>query len=124
MGDYTLSDYHERSKHRLNRYALGPGQLDWANQPNPFRRYEGAARIELPLVADDLETRFSALRGGRQAAPREISLDSIAILFELSLGISACNFTASFKSASSESPRACTLRRRISANCAAMTALR
>ena len=89
MGDYTLSDYHERSKHRLNRYALGPGQLDWTNQPNPFRRYEGAARIELPLVADDLETRFSALRGGRQAAPREISLDSIAILFELSLGISA-----------------------------------
>ena len=54
MADYTLSDYHERSKHRLNRYAPGPGRLDWANQPNPFRRYEGAMRIELPLLADDL----------------------------------------------------------------------
>ncbi|MGH8737837.1 MAG: SagB/ThcOx family dehydrogenase [Burkholderiales bacterium] len=89
MRDYTLSDYHERSKHRLNRYAPGPGQLDWANQPNPFRRYEGTARIELPLVADNLETRFSALRSGQLAAPREFDLDSIAALFELSLGISA-----------------------------------
>ena len=81
MGNYTLSDYHERSKHRLNRYAPGPGQLDWANQPSPFRRYAGAARIELPLVADQLETRFSALRGEQVAAPREINLDSIAIMF-------------------------------------------
>ena len=52
--DYTLSDYHERSKHRVNRYAPGPGQLDWANQPNPFRYYEGSTRIELPLLAHTL----------------------------------------------------------------------
>ena len=89
MGDTTLSDYHERSKHRLNRYAPGPGQLDWANQPDPFRRYEGAARIELSLVADGLEARFGDVRAGRLPAPREFSLDSIAALFELSLGISA-----------------------------------
>jgi SagB-type dehydrogenase family enzyme len=87
--EYTLSDYHERSKHRPNRYAPGPGRLDWANQPNPFRRYEGAARIELPLLADNLETRFNALRRGRMPAPHALDLDSIAILFELSLGISA-----------------------------------
>ena len=89
MADYTLSDYHERSKHRLNRYAPGPGRLDWANQPNPFRRYEGAMRIELPLLADDLETRYSALRRGTMPAPHAFDLDSVAILFELSLGISA-----------------------------------
>ena len=89
MGEYTLSDYHERSKHRLNRYAPGPGQLDWANQPNPFRSYEGAARIELPLTANDLDTRFSVLRSRRPSAQREFNLDSIAALFELSLGISA-----------------------------------
>ena len=35
--------YHERTKHRFNRYAPGPGELDWANQPSPFRRY-GARR--------------------------------------------------------------------------------
>jgi SagB-type dehydrogenase family enzyme len=80
---------HERSKHRLNRYAPGPGRLDWANQPNRFRRYEGAVRGNLPLVADDLETRYSALRRGRMPAPRAFDLESIGILFELSLGISA-----------------------------------
>jgi SagB-type dehydrogenase family enzyme len=89
MTDYTLSDYHERSKHRLNRYAPGPRGLDWANQPNPFRRYEGAERSDLPLAADNLETRYNALRRGRMSSPRAFNLDSIAILFELSLGISA-----------------------------------
>jgi SagB-type dehydrogenase family enzyme len=89
MTDYTLFDYHKRSKHRLNQYAPGPGRLDWVNQPNPFRRYEGAPRIELPLLADDLETRYNALRRGHMPAPRAFDLDSIAMLFELSLGISA-----------------------------------
>jgi SagB-type dehydrogenase family enzyme len=89
MTDYTVFDYHERSKHQLNRYAPGPGRLDWANQPNPFRRYEGAERIELPLLADDLETRYNALRHGRIPAPHAFNLDSIGMLFELSLGISA-----------------------------------
>ncbi|MBI2960335.1 MAG: nitroreductase, partial [Betaproteobacteria bacterium] len=89
MADYALSDYHERSKHRLNRYAPGPGRLDWANQPNPFRRYFAAPTIELPLLANTLETRFADLRRGRMPAPRAVNLDSIAILFELSLGISA-----------------------------------
>jgi SagB-type dehydrogenase family enzyme len=89
MTDYALFDYHERSKHHLNRYAPGPGRLDWANQPNPFRRYEGAERIELPLLAVDLETRYNALRRGRMPAPQALNLDSIGMLFELSLGISA-----------------------------------
>ena len=84
-----LSDYHERSKHRLERYAPGPGRLDWANQPNPFRRYEGAPGIELPLLADRLDTGFAALRRGLLPAPHAIDLESIATLFEVSLGLSA-----------------------------------
>jgi hypothetical protein len=35
------------------RYAPGPGYMDWANQPDPFRRFSGAGNIELPLVLDD-----------------------------------------------------------------------
>ena len=42
--------YHERTKHQFNRYADGPGQLDWANQPNPFRRFAGAPLVHLPLL--------------------------------------------------------------------------
>lgn len=43
--------YHEASKHHLpEAFAPSPGQLDWANQPDPFRRYVGAPRRSLPLV--------------------------------------------------------------------------
>ncbi|HTP41892.1 MAG TPA: nitroreductase, partial [Nitrospiria bacterium] len=42
--------YHEATKHHLNRYARGPGGLDWANQPDPFRRYDGAPLIPLNHV--------------------------------------------------------------------------
>lgn len=31
-----------------DRYARGPGRLDWASQPDPFRRYEGAPLLHLP----------------------------------------------------------------------------
>src|SRR5713226_4541405 len=53
-----LIEYHERSKHRLRRYAPGPGGLDWANKPDPFRTFEGAARFPLALAADTLATRY------------------------------------------------------------------
>ena len=35
--------YQEGSKHHLDRYAPGPGGLDWATQRDPFRRFVGAA---------------------------------------------------------------------------------
>jgi SagB-type dehydrogenase family enzyme len=43
--------YHERTKHHFHRFAAGPAALDWANQPDPFRRYEGAPLTALPLLA-------------------------------------------------------------------------
>ncbi len=33
--------YHQRTKHMPKRYALGPVYMDWANQPDPFRRFSG-----------------------------------------------------------------------------------
>ena len=41
----TVADiiaYHERTKHQPDRYASGPHGLDWATQPNSFRRFTGA----------------------------------------------------------------------------------
>ncbi len=29
--------YHRLTKHMPGRYAPGPGYMDWANQPDPFR---------------------------------------------------------------------------------------
>ncbi len=51
----TVMRYHERTKHHFHRYASGPGELDWANQPNPFRRFEGAPLVRLPLLGPDDE---------------------------------------------------------------------
>ncbi|HXN15526.1 MAG TPA: SagB/ThcOx family dehydrogenase [Usitatibacter sp.] len=85
----ALQAYHERSKHRLDRYAPGPGELDWANQPNPFREFVGAMQVRLPLGADSLATRYHDLRRGRLPAARGFELETVAILFELALGLSA-----------------------------------
>ncbi|TXF13786.1 SagB/ThcOx family dehydrogenase [Pelomicrobium methylotrophicum] len=81
--------YHEASKHHLDRYAPGPGGLDWANQPEPFRTYAGAEQVALPLAADRLQTPFDAVRCGARPEPRPLDRESLAILFELSLGLSA-----------------------------------
>ena len=82
-------EYHQRSKHRVNHYAPGPGGLDWANQPNPFREFQGAVQIKLRLLADSLRTRYNDVRCGVLPSPRTFDVDSLAILFELSLGLSA-----------------------------------
>ena len=81
--------YHQASKHHLDRYAPGPGGLDWANPPDPFRRYAGAPRIELPLRADALATPFESVRRGDRPAAYPLERDTLALLFELSLGLSA-----------------------------------
>ncbi len=81
--------YHQASKHHLDCYAPGPDGLDWANQPDPFRRYAGAPQIELPLRADALATPFEAVRGGRRPVAQPVDRDAVALLFELSLGLSA-----------------------------------
>lgn len=46
----TVLRYHQQSKHHFFRYAQGPDHLDWANQPDPFRRFTGAALIALPRL--------------------------------------------------------------------------
>ncbi len=89
MDAQPILEYHARSKHQLERYAPGPGYMDWATQPDPFRTYAGAPRVELPLVADALATRFNALRRGALPAPAAFDRDAIATLLELSLAISA-----------------------------------
>jgi hypothetical protein len=41
--------YHERTKHDYHRFAASAGTMDWATQPNPFRRYDGAPLVHLPF---------------------------------------------------------------------------
>jgi len=84
----TVLDYHERTKHHLDRYARSPGHLDWDTQPNPFRRYRGAPvlRLELPTVETDptYDSLFAEL-----PAPAALTKENISRLFSFSLALSA-----------------------------------
>lgn len=70
--------YHERSKHRLTGYARGPEYLDWENQPDPFRVYQGCELTQLAL-----------LESAQPCDPAQLSITSVANLLQLSLGLSA-----------------------------------
>jgi len=84
--------YHERTKHHFNRYAPGPGGLDWANQPDPFRRYAGAALTRLPVLGPEEEPVSPAYeslyaRGAVPGAP--VDVRSLSRLLEYALALSA-----------------------------------
>lgn len=82
--------YHERTKHQLQRYAAGPETLDWTEQPNPFREYAGSPRVALPLRADEIATRFSALHDALNSVTAQpLTLQSIGQLLELSFALTA-----------------------------------
>ena len=84
--------YHERTKHRFERYARGPGQLDWANQPNPFRRYEGAPLVHLPILGPDeapLSPRYEDLYQAGSVPSVPLTLRSLSRLLQYALAISA-----------------------------------
>ena len=85
----TVLRYHERTKHHFNRFAAGPGRLDWANQPDPFRRYAGAPLTALPLLAADVSPAYDDLftPGAVRAAP--LTLGTLSRLLEYSLALSA-----------------------------------
>jgi hypothetical protein len=42
--------YHERTNRHFYRFAASLGCVDWATQPDPFRRYPGADLIRLPIL--------------------------------------------------------------------------
>ena len=84
--------YHERTKHHFARFAPGPGRLDWANQPDPFRRFEGAPLTRLPLLAPDDEPRppaYDSLYAPGAVASAPPDLRALSRLLEYSLALSA-----------------------------------
>ncbi len=81
--------YHDRTKHHLDRYARSLGYMDWENQPNPFRFYEGAPRIALPLMTEERKTPYSGLYRTAGSGRDPLTLETLARFLELSLGLSA-----------------------------------
>lgn len=84
--------YHLQTKHYFNRYARSSGYLDWANQPDPFRRFNGAHLLPLPLLRPDeepLSPAYIALyeRGAVPILP--VTVRTLSRFFEYTLGLSA-----------------------------------
>src|SRR5437899_10070804 len=82
--------YHEQTKHHIHRYARSQGFLDWANQPNPFRFYDGLTALRLPLLQKDLASEYLALYERGRNAFQDFTRETIGAFLELSLGLSAC----------------------------------
>ncbi len=81
--------YHEATKHHLQRFAAGPHDLDWANQPDPFRRFPGAPLLALEHVAPADEPPYEPSFHAGEIAPRPLSWATLSQLLFDSLSLSA-----------------------------------
>ncbi len=81
--------YHERTKHHYHRYAASLGYLDWAQQPDPFRRYDGAPLVRLPLPDSGRALPYWQLYVADSMAPAPLSADSISLFLRYALSLTA-----------------------------------
>ena len=84
--------YHIQTKHHFNRYARALGYLDWANQPDPFRRFEGAPLITLPLFKPDEEPvspPYDAIYHAGVVPYQPVNIRTLSRFFEFALALSA-----------------------------------
>jgi SagB-type dehydrogenase family enzyme len=87
-----VKDYHQQTKHEFNRFAKSLGYLDWANQPDPFRRFHGAPLISLPLLLLDEEPfspSYEALFQGSSIPSNPVTLKTLSRFFEYALSLTA-----------------------------------
>ncbi len=85
-------NYHVCTKHHFHRYARSLGFLDWANQPNPFRRFEGAPLVRLPLLKNEdepLSPSYDAIYQQGAVPAQPLTSRTLSRFFELALGLSA-----------------------------------
>jgi len=81
--------YHERTKHHFHRYAASPGYMDWATQPDPFRRYQGADLVRLPLAKSGWPLPYWQLYALGDVPSEPLSLESISLFFRYALSLTA-----------------------------------
>ena len=81
--------YHERTKHHFHRYAAALGYMDWATQPDPFRRYAGADLVRLPLPKAGRPLPYWQLYASATVPPAPLSLQSVSLLFRYALSLTA-----------------------------------
>jgi SagB-type dehydrogenase family enzyme len=85
----TVLNYHNRTKHHLERYAKGPESIDWEDQPDPFRRFSGCEIVTLPKPGAELEPLFTDLDNPETIPAKPLNLTNTGLLLELAFGLSA-----------------------------------
>jgi len=99
----TVRAYHDQTKHHVNRYARSLGYLDWATQPDPFRRFTGSEIVDLvdpfarargarpPGEGDRTwgEAGFDDLFVRQRASRLNPGLPAVSVFLRYSLGLSA-----------------------------------
>ena len=84
--------YHQETKHHFSRYARSLGYMDWANQPDPFRRYQGSPLIPLPLLKpydDPVSPLYEDLYRAGTITSVPVTIRTLSRFFEYALAISA-----------------------------------
>jgi SagB-type dehydrogenase family enzyme len=81
--------YHQATKHHFYAYAHGPGYLDWATQPDPFRRYQGAPLVSLEQVEPGAYPAYETALWVGGVPPAPLNHHSLSQLLFDSLAISA-----------------------------------
>jgi SagB-type dehydrogenase family enzyme len=95
LGGAELSDeetvvaYHERTKHHPHRFAASLGYMDWARQPDPFRRYDGAPLARFPLPTEGRALPFWQIYATDSVKPAPLSIESLSLLFRYALSLTA-----------------------------------
>lgn len=82
-------EYHDQTKHQLQRYARSLGYMDWKNQPDPFRRYDQASILPLNHPPSTETPSYDSLFEACRTSAARINRDSVSRLFYESLAISA-----------------------------------
>ena len=81
--------YHERTKHHFHRFAASLGYMDWATQPDPFRRYAGADLVRLPLPEAGRALPYWQLYAIGTVPPEPLSVESLSLFFRYALSLTA-----------------------------------
>jgi SagB-type dehydrogenase family enzyme len=85
----TVVSYHERTKHHFRRFAASLGYMDWATQPNPFRRYIGADLVRLAVPPSGRRLPYWQLYAAESVPSEPLSASSISVFFRYALSLTA-----------------------------------
>lgn len=83
----TVLHYHGTTKHHPYRYDRSLGYLDWANQPDAFRRFNGVPELLLVLIPPAERPSYDDLYRPGAVPPRPECLETVSEFFQYSLAL-------------------------------------